>query len=418
MGARPGDIVRMEGGRKGAEGVLMPRHEFTSKDIIVVKLKNGYNIGLRLERDSKLVLMKKGIGLPERSVPKVGMSKELPAVKLIGTGGTIASYVDYKTGAVHPALKADELVASAPELADICNIDSEVLYSILSEDMTVEYWQNIAEHAFEALKGGAAGVVIAHGTDTMAFTAAAVSFMLPGLNAPVVLTGSQRSSDRPSSDARANLLSAARLAAYGDLGEVAILMHSGSSDDSAIVHRGTRARKMHSTRRDAFRTMGGEPIGTVGEDGISLTGEHRGRGTTCPELKKDMDDAVGLVYAYPGMHEKVLGASMDGMRGIVIAGTGLGHLPSKLLPSIEKFINGGGHAVMTTQCLGGAVNLSVYSNGRALARAGVIEGTDMLPEVAWVKLMWVLGQKVSGEKVGGLMASNLAGEMSERRVLD
>ncbi|MEW5936683.1 MAG: Glu-tRNA(Gln) amidotransferase subunit GatD [Candidatus Thermoplasmatota archaeon] len=412
-GAQPGDMIRVSSAGRVLEGVLIPRHELTAADIIVLKLKNGYNVGIKTKEGDEVHLLCRKVRA-QPSVPDLRADAEKPTVKLLGTGGTIASYVDYRTGAVHPALTPEQLTGVAPELREICRIDSKVMYSILSEDMTVACWEAIAEETHRALQDRHAGVVIAHGTDTMQFTASALSFMLHDLNAPVVLVGSQRSSDRPSSDARRNLLSAARLAAYGNLGEVAVVMHSTLSDDICAIHRGTRVRKMHASRRDAFRTLNAKPLGTIGPEGIALTEPHRGRGASSPVLRKGMEERVALLYAYPGMHERLLQAAMRD-NGVVIAGTGLGHVPSKLVPAIAQYIKAGGCAVMTTQCLGGTVNMNVYSTGRALVKAGVISGADMLPETAYVKLMWVLGQGDRGEEVERMIAMNIAGEISERR---
>jgi glutamyl-tRNA(Gln) amidotransferase subunit D len=185
---------------------------------------------------------------------------------VIGTGGTIASYVDYRTGAVHPALTAQDLIFSVPELTDICNVKAKVLFSVLSENMQVEYWQKLAKEVANELNNGAKGVIIPHGTDTLGYTSSALSFMLQDLNGAVILVGSQRSSDRPSSDANINLIASAKLIAESDLGEVVVVMHGETSDSYCTIHRGTRVRKMHSSRRDAFKSINEGPIGKIMAD--------------------------------------------------------------------------------------------------------------------------------------------------------
>src|SRR5436309_6768544 len=261
-------VVRAKGERY--EGTLMPHHGFSGEDILTVKLPSGYNIGIAVgDIDAVEVTAKHEATRAERRLPPP--TKDKLTVAVLGTGGTIASYVDYRTGAVHPAVTAEELVFSVPELLEVCNVRARVIYSIFSENLKPENWQRLAREAAKEIDSGAAGVVIPHGTDTLHFTTAALSFMLRDLMAPVVVVGAQRSSDRPSSDAAMNLLSAARVAT-ADLGEVVAVMHGETSDSFGVIHRGTKVRKMHSSRRDAFRSLNATPLGRVHPDGrVELT---------------------------------------------------------------------------------------------------------------------------------------------------
>ncbi|NCA74509.1 MAG: Glu-tRNA(Gln) amidotransferase GatDE subunit D, partial [Gammaproteobacteria bacterium] len=205
-------------------GTMMPHHDFSSPDILVLKLKSGYNIGVRMYGDSEVRVTERPSDrkkdVPPRE-PKDGLKK----LVLIGTGGTIASYVDYRTGAVQPALSTSELVNAVPELRGVANIEARVLFSIFSENMNVEHWQKLAEAVSEEINAGADGIIIPHGTDTMGYTAAALSFMLGEVPKPVVLVGAQRSSDRPSSDATGNLMASARFCVEGGRAGVFVVMH-------------------------------------------------------------------------------------------------------------------------------------------------------------------------------------------------
>jgi glutamyl-tRNA(Gln) amidotransferase subunit D len=269
-GIAVGDTIKLTSKGKGYKGILMPHHEFSSEDILTIKLDSGYNIGIEFHDGCGLKLLEKGLNSEETRHDIKGDNGK-PVVAVIGTGGTIASYVDYRTGAVHPALSAKDLAYSTPELTEMANIRAQVLYSIFSEDMTVKHWQSLARAAATELNNGAKGVIIPHGTDTMGYTAAALSFMLKNLPGPVILVGAQRSSDRPSSDSALNLLSAFDVVINSDLGEVVAMMHGETSDSGVAIHRGTRVRKMHTSARDAFISINQEPIGILRNGTINLS---------------------------------------------------------------------------------------------------------------------------------------------------
>jgi len=401
------DLVEIEKNGRRYRGIVMPHHAFSRRNIIVIKLENGYNIGID-KRKVKIRLIKKGEKMKKIDA-KPPYDENKPTISLIGTGGTIASYVDYETGAVHPAATSRELVFAVPDIFDICNVDAHVLFQKLSENIVPKDWKRIARKVANELNSGKEGVVIAHGTDTMAYTGAALSFMLKNLNGPIVLVGSQRSSDRPSSDAFENLMAAAKVA-ITDLGEVAIVMHSGISDGECYVHRAVKTRKMHSSRRDAFVSINDEPIAVV-KDKVYFIGEYKKKKEGKTKALTKLNENVALIYYYPGLRNEDIERIADGKDGIVIAGTGLGHVKEDMISSIKKLIKDGIPVVMTSQCFYGSVNMNVYSTGRKLIKAGVINGKDMLPEVAWIKLMWVLANE---ENVKEAMERNIAGEINER----
>lgn len=415
--ASEGDTVRLITEGKEYAGLLMPHHEFSHPDVIVIKLKSGYNIGVMVDDSSKLMVEAKA---QERSSKPQAPSPaaHLPLISFLGTGGTIASYVDYRTGAVHPALKAEELVATVPELSEICRMRSRVVFSIFSENMDVAHWQELATAVADELNSGTEGVIVPHGTDTLGFTSAALSFMLGDIPRPVVLVGAQRSSDRPSSDSYGNLLSAARFCVNADAAEVFVLMHGETSDTCAHVHRGTKIRKMHASRRDAFRSLNAGPVAALDlNDGLEMISPCRPKSDVKVRADTRMETNVGLLHFYPGMRPEAVIRFAEGMRGLVVAGTGLGHVSKDLVKALKGLASKGLPVVMTTQCLEGRVNLNVYDTGRDLLSAGVIPGEDMLPETALVKLMYVLGRTDDPGEVRKLMITDLRGEISERREL-
>ncbi len=415
-GASVGDIISVKRGQETHTGVLMPRHEFSDEAIITLKLPTGYNIGIRVAEGCEVTLVskKETKDSVRKSMPRDPKKKD---VAVISTGGTIASYVDYRTGAVHPAKSAEELVFSVPELMDLCNVRAKVLYSILSENMTVAHWQGLARAVAEELNSGAVGVIVPHGTDTMGFTSAALSFMLKNLTGPVVCVGSQRSSDRPSSDATANLLAATRLCVDSDLGEAVVVMHGEPSDTYCLVHRGTKVRKMHSSRRDAFTSMNIHPIGRVDGHEAKLDGSYVKRSVGPVEVRDKIDGRVSLLHFYPGFEEEHFDMLASHVKGVVVAGTGLGHVSDPIISSIRKAVKNGVHVVVTTQCLRGSVNLNVYSTGRDMLSAGALPVGDMLPETAYVKLMWAMGQTDDYAEVNKIMLTNIAGELTKGREL-
>lgn len=386
--ATPGDRVRLttaDGAR--FEGILMPRHTFSAPDITTLKLDNGYNVGLAAT-GAKLELLGKAPSAPAKTI-RVPEDPAKPTIAVLGTGGTIASFVDYRTGGVQPATRPEELAAAAPDLFQFCNVRAEAVFAMFSEDMQPEHWTKIAQRVTWHLNNGARGVIIPHGTDTLSYTAAALAFFLKDLTGPVVLVGSQRSSDRPSSDASENLLAAARVAATADLGEVVVVMHAGTDDGACAIHRATRVRKMHTSRRDAFQSVNVLPLGHVVQGQVTLASDARPRASGPTQCDAVWDEEVSIITSYPGLWPQHIEDVV--LKATVIVGTGLGHIAHRCLPGIQNVIARGAHVVMASQCINGAVNMNVYSTGRDLLQMGVLPAQDMLPEVAYVKMMWILG---------------------------
>lgn len=408
-----GDKILVETKTLKKEGILMPHHQFSNEDIITIKLDNGYNIGITVDENTKITLLEKQ-KFAEKKSSMFSFDKNKPTVSIIGTGGTIACYVDYRTGAVHPATNAQELAFSVPEIFEICNVKSQVAFQLLSENIDVSNWKVLAKKVAEELNNGSQGVIIPHGTDTLGYTSAALSFMLKDLNGPVVLVGAQRSSDRPSSDAAQNLLAAATLAAKSDIGEVVVVMHGEISDNYNYIHRGTKVRKFHTSRRDAFKTVNETPMGKIENGEIKIFEKYRKKSPGKVIVDEKMDEDVKMIYSYPGLKPE----DIPDKKGIVLIGTGLGHVPEKIFPRIKQLIDNGSVIVMTSQCFFGRINMNVYSTGRDLLSIGVIPCEDMLPETAYVKLMWVLAHVNKKEDVKRLMTTNIAGEISERTRID
>ncbi len=414
-----GDLVRVvkrEGDERITfEGLVMPPYELSPGETLTIKLDNGYNVGVLIDAIEGVEILEKAVEKPKMEFKEVLPRKEgLPNVRILGTGGTIASRIDYKTGAVHPAFTAEELAKAVPEIFEMANVTPELIMNILSEDMKPAYWAKIAEEVAKALNSGEDGVVIAHGTDTMAYTASALSFMLRNLTKPVVLVGAQRSSDRPSSDAAMNLTCAVKMAT-SDVAEVMVVMHGETSDTYCLAHRGTKVRKMHTSRRDAFRSINDVPIAKIWPKGEIefLRNDYRRKSEGEVIADTKMEEKVAILKIYPGISGELLDFLVDkGYKGVVIEGTGLGHVPQDFIPHVQRAVEEGVAVCVTSQCLYGRVNLNVYSNGRKLLKAGAIPCEDMLPETAYVKLMWVLGHANDLDEVRKMMLTNYAGEIT------
>ena len=431
-GASVGDYIRLvtSDGRV-FQGILMPRYALTQKPIVVIKLDNGYNIGVRVDERARVEVLKKreavlkeaaaGAPAPIPLLEEKPPREERPRVSVLGTGGTIASKVEYETGAVKPAFSSEEILEAVPEVGFIADISARVVMNILSENMRPQYWEKIVDEVAREIEGGADGVVVAHGTDTMAYTAAALSFALRGLPVPVALVGAQRSSDRPSSDAAFNLMSAVIYAARAPAAEVAVVMHGETGDTYALAHRGTRVRKMHTSRRDAFQSINDRPIAKIfpyERRLVMLQEPLRRRGEEELRVENGFEEKVALVKYYPGMSPEIIDFLVDrGYRGIVLEGTGLGHVGEWLIEPIRRAVEQGVVVVMTSQTLFGRVNMNVYNTGRRLLAAGVVPAEDMLPEVAYVKLSWLLARH-GPEEARKLIRVNMAGEIRERHSLD
>jgi glutamyl-tRNA(Gln) amidotransferase subunit D len=415
-----GDSIKIATEDGEVSGILMPRYESASEDYITIKLNSGYNIGVHVSKIKSITkLLHKGEGTASTRTPAVPVNENLAKVALISTGGTIASKIDYRTGGVHAALSAAELYASVPELANHASIDPEVLLSEYSENLRQEHWTLIAEKVAEKIKTGRyRGIVVSHGTDTMHYTAAALSFALQNLPVPVVLVGAQRSSDRPSSDAALNLLSAIIFATKSEYTGVFVAMHAGTSDDTIACHVGTRVRKNHTSRRDAFESIDVTPVALIRNNEMEMQKNQimlvKRSNYNRVEVKTRFHDRVMLLRYYPGFDPTLIEhAIKEGYRAIILEGTGLGHVGKACFPALKKAIAAGLIVCMTSQCIWGRVSMTVYDTGRDLLEIGVIPLSDMISETATVKAMWTLANSKDVEEAKKIMQENLANEISD-----
>lgn len=398
-------------------GIILPRSENADDLHIVLKLATGYNVGIAAAKVCDILISGRKEAhykIPEKAFP---YDPKLPRVKLLGTGGTIASRLDYRTGAVIPAFSPGELYGSVPELADICNLETEKLYGVFSENMGPEQWKGTAMAIGAEIEKGVQGIVIGHGTDTMHHTAAILSFMVQNSPVPIVMVGSQRSSDRPSSDAALNLMHSVKAAAESDIAEVMVCMFGPTSDDYGLLHQGTRVRKMHSSYRSTFRTIGDIPLAMVNRQKITplRTDYHHRRNDKNVIINPVFEEKVAIVYYYPNMNADIVDSLIDnGYKGIIIAGTGLGHVNKPLYPALKRAQDNNIAVYMTVQTLWGYVQMYVYDTGRDMMDLGVVPTANMLPEVAYMKLGWALGQTNDLEKVKEIMLTPVSRETTER----
>lgn len=411
-----GDYIKIEKNGTSFFGILLDRAEDPDEKHVVIKLKSGYNVGIDVN-GAKAELVESG-DKPKIELPQLNIEKDAqkPDISIVSTGGTVASVIDYKTGAVHPAFTADDLIRANPELLEHANIKGKAIFNILSENMKPEYWVKTARSVADEINNGADGVVIAHGTDTMHYTSSALSFMLK-TPVPVVVTGAQRSSDRPSSDAYMNLISSV-VAAKSDIAEVSLCMHAEEDDSYCYLHRGTNVRKMHTTRRDTFRSINAIPLAEIKKSKLKIVDKDAAYNKRSQDpliVQDEIEEKVAFIKSYPGIQSEIIDYYLDnGYKGIVLEGTGLGHCPEWLIPSLERAADESVPVIMTSQCLYGLVNMNVYSTGRRILDAGVISGLDMLPETAFVKLVWALGQTDNMEEVEKIIHTNIAGELGEK----
>jgi glutamyl-tRNA(Gln) amidotransferase subunit D len=432
--ANVGDRIRITGGGNFHEGLLMPRTELGDRDCIVLKMDSGYNIGIRLVKGITVEKVPAKDHLKEESKFELGkehvaaqkFDPTKPAIGLVATGGTIVSKVEYKTGGVVALESPSELLANIPELHTFCSIpEITVPYTKMSEDLVSADWQKLA-HAVAKEVNKTNGVIITHGTDMLHYTAAALSFMLKGLTKPVIITGSQRSSDRGSSDAFMNILCSAR-AALSDLAGVFVCMHGTPNDDYCLLIRGTKARKMHTSRRDAFRPINDTPIAKIWPNGrIEMLNQNVGHRFDLGKCTADtrFEPKVGILKTYPGADPALLDWMVSkGYKGIVIEAGALGHVPTQSentwIPSIKKAVKKGVAIVIASQSIYGRVNPNVYRNLRILFHeAGAIPAEDMTAETAYVKLGCAIPRAKDLADIRKLMLTNVAGELNDRLTED
>ena len=363
-----GDIVKVHTKEQVYEGIMLPRPEIFDESHTIIKLDNGYNIGIENKKIEKIEVIKK---YEKRKEAKHKLSHKhgLPNVSILSFGGTISSRVDYKTGGVHADYTAEDFVDMLPELADIANLKAEKVMSVMSEDMAPEDWQSMARRIAKELNEGNEGVVVTQGTDTLHYSTAAMSFFLKNLNKPVVFTAAQRSIDRGSSDAFSNLLCAVQAASKFDGAVVVTCLHGTSNDNYCILNRGTKVRKMHTSRRDAFRPINELPIAKVFEDGKIevLNKNYNKRNNEKVSVDDKFEHKTALLYVYLGMNPDVFDYySEKKYKGIVIAATGLGHVSTmspknSLVKKLKELIDKNVAIAIAPQTLYGRVHPYVYS---------------------------------------------------------
>jgi glutamyl-tRNA(Gln) amidotransferase subunit D len=395
--------------------------ESYDSEIILLKLESGYNIGIREESILDVKVLAKSKPTEKKEIVLEKNSK-LKNIAMIITGGTISSRLDPKTGAVKWT-SVEDLFKIAPELKEICNITKiEKPFMKGSEDMSLKYWKQISEIAAELLNDeNIDGLIITHGTDTLHFGSAALSFFLGKLNKPVAFTYSQRSIDRGSTDAHLNLICAAKYA-ISDVAELVIVGHKDLDDKYCLAMPGTKVRKLHASRRDAFKVVNSEPFAEISKDEFKILKNFNARNNSKIKLDNSTSPAVALVKVYPGQNPEILDFyKSKGYRGIILETTGLGHVPSKdsdndWLPTIKKLVKDGMTICATAQTIYGSLNMNVYSTGREFEQTGIINLKDMLSETAFVKLSWVLGHKSMNtpEKIKEKMLENVAGEFNDK----
>jgi glutamyl-tRNA(Gln) amidotransferase subunit D len=436
-----GDSVMIETNNATHVGILIPRHEYADANHLVLKLKSGYNIGIKI---GKIKSIKK---ITEKVDPNIKpdtnykykdyfshentdqnfSQSQLPNISLLSTGGTISSKIDYRTGGVMAALTAKELNDSIPELTRIANIDPEVVLSEYSENIKPEHWSLIARKvANNILAGKYDGIIVSHGTDTMHYTSAALSFALQNLPIPVVLVGAQRSSDRPSSDASLNLIGACTFATRSRFSGVFVAMHYSISDEVIACHIGTRVRKNHTSRRDAFHSIDVYPFSLIKKDQIEISRQYtdlkfqeRNKNLESMVVRPNFESKVSLLKFYPGFDCRMIDYCVDlGHKAIILEGTGLGHINKECFSQIENAVNKGIIIFMTSQCIWGRTALTVYDTGRDLLSLGVIPLSNMTSETALVKAMWCFGNFTEEKEVIKTMTSNIANEFTNRIIVD
>jgi len=424
MTARAGDRVRVIASDEIREGILMPNEE---TDSVIIKLDSGYNVGIDNKRVKEIKVIEKYKEKETLIKKEVKKDSKKPTISILHTGGTIASKVDYRTGAVFSSFNPEDLLNLFPELSDIANFRTQLVANMWSDDLRFKHFEIIAKAIEKEVKKGVDGIIIGMGTDNLAVASAALAFIVEQGPIPILLVGAQRSSDRGSSDAVMNIICAAEFISKTDFSGVAICMHESTADNNCAILPATKTRKLHSSRRDAFKPVNDTIIARIDYDTRKIqfikkdyTKKDKKRKLI---IKPKMEGKIGLLKIHINMFPEQF-EFYKGYKGLIIEGTGLGHTPGqvpnewcriheKIYPALKKVIDSGCIVVMTTQCLFGEVQMHVYDKGVDLTNLGVIPGQDMLPETAFVKLAWLLGNYKKDE-VKKLITANLRGEINER----
>lgn len=423
MTAKPGDRVKVITSDEIREGILMPNEE---TDSVVIKLDNGYNVGIDKKKVKEIKIVEKYKAKEAKSKVEIKKDSKKPTIAILHTGGTIASKVDYKTGGVVASFTIEDFLSMFPEIKDIANIKSNLISNMMSEDMRFMHYKKISDAIVKEIKNGVDGIIIGHGTDTLAVTSAALAFIFENLPIPVILIGSQRSTDRGSTDGAMNLICAAEFIAKTDFTGVAVCMHESTGDNNCLIMPACKTRKMHTSRRDAFKVINDEAIARINYETkkIDFLKDYTKNSDKNLIVKNKFEDKVAIIKTYPNMFPDLFDAlTKKKYNGLVLEATGIGQAPTNIKENIpnynalKKFIESGGIVVLTSQCIFGRVHKDIYTNCRRLADMGIIFGQDLLTETAFVKLAWLLGNYKKDE-VKDLMTKNLRGEINERLMKD
>ncbi|MBT4135630.1 Glu-tRNA(Gln) amidotransferase subunit GatD [archaeon] len=422
----PGDKVEISINGKNEIGILLESHD---RGVLLLKLDNGYNVGFKKEDISEIKVVEQGSALQENiesgfdGKTEGKMSGKKPIIDFIITGGTISSKLDPKTGGVKDLTDSKEFFKMYPEIFEKTDVRIKNPFMKWSENMDSKDWIRIAKLVEKSLNDPhVKGVIISHGTDFLHYTASALSFMLGKLNKPVVLTYSQRSSDRGSSDARLNLLCSANMA-LSDVAEVMLVGHATSNDDYCYALQGNKCRKMHTSRRDTFRAINCKPIAKVWGDGKIEFLRNGFNKRNKEKVKADavFDDRIGLIKFYPGQDPGILDYyRKKGYRGVIIEMSGLGHVitggSNNWISKLKEVIGKRLFVYSVAQTIYGRLDAFVYEAGRKIQDTGVVYLDDMLSETALVKLGWVLGHKEWRGNVATSkkMKENIANEFNKR----
>lgn len=422
---REGDKIKATYYSNALEGIITPS---PLKDTLVLKLNSGYNIGIRPSRIEKIekVASTRGVSKAEKTIAK--KNQFLPTVSILQIGGTIAARVDYKSGAVFSSFEPADLISMFPDLSELANLESRLISNMFSEDMGFAHYKKIAKEIEKEMKKDIAGIILPHGTDTMHYSAAALSFMIENPKIPIILVGSQRSTDRGSSDAAMNLISAMEFITKTDFAGIGICMHESMNDDYCVILPACKTRKLHTSRRDAFKPVNDTPIARINYKAREIEfikKDHQKRNSSGRTVfRPNIDERVALIKTHPNIKAGLFDYfRKTRIRGLVIEGTGLGQLPigtpnelcienPEIKKSLEKLIKSGCIVVMTSQCIFGRMQMHVYDNAVELVKMGVIPSEDMLAETAFIKLAWLLGNYKNKWEVRKLMQENLRGEIT------
>jgi glutamyl-tRNA(Gln) amidotransferase subunit D len=409
--AKVGDSIKITADGLTNSGIIMPRHESGDDKHLVLKLGSGYNVSIKVDEIEKRENLSSPEVKPESPDTREDDPK-LPKIKILATGGTIASRVDYRTGGVTPRLSADDIYEAVPELEKIANIDAEVLFSEYSENLQPDHWTKIAEKLDSLADSDYKGILVAHGTDTMHYTSSFLSFALAGFPIPVALVGSQRSPDRASSDATQNLIAASKFLVESNTKGIFLVMHHQEEDQTVACHIGTRVRKNHTSKRAAFETVGGDPAFTITptlEIQKNIQDDFFKDVKYNPRIK--IDTKVALVKYHPGYDPKLIeNLIQTGCKAIIFEGTGLGHVGRTMHDVVKKAKENDLFLGMTSQCIDGRVSMTVYESGRDLLELGITPLENMTPETSLVKAMWALANSKNTDEMKSLMLENIASE--------